>query len=101
MSRCSFATTARVDLQQIHDYIAGDSPAAALRFVDRLETQCIGLADHPHIGVARPEFGPTHRSLVVPGTRYVIIYRPADDGVEILHVRHGSQDLVSLFSAGQ
>ena len=31
-------------------------------------------------------FGPAHCSLVVPGTRYVIIYRPADDGVEILHV---------------
>ena len=36
-----------------------------------------------------------------PEPRYVIIYRPADDGVEILHVRHGSQDLVRLFSVGQ
>ena len=101
MSRCSFTLEACADLQQIHDYIAKDNPAAALRFVDRLEAHCTRLADHPHSGVARPQFGPVHRSLVVPGTRYVIIYRPADDGVEILHVRHGSQDLVRLFSAGQ
>ena len=101
MSRCSLTPAARADLQQIHDYIAKDNPAAALRFVDQLEAHCTRLADHPHSGVARPEFGPAHRSLVVPGTRYVIIYRHANDRVEILHVRHGSPDLVRLFSAGQ
>ena len=96
MSRCEFTPDARADLQQIHDFIAQDSPRNALRFVDRLEEQCYGLADHPYVGVARPEFGPTHRSCAVPRTRYIIIYRPVDDGVEIIHVRQGSQDLRQL-----
>ena len=90
MSRCVFTLEARTDLQQFHDYIARNSPANALRFVDLLERQCAQLADHPRMGMVRPEFGVAHRSFVVPGTRYIVIYRPTNDGVEIIHVRHGS-----------
>ena len=97
MSRCEFTPDARADLQQIHDFIAQDSPRNALRFIDRLEEQCYRLADHPYIGVGRSDFGPTHRSFTVPGTRYIVIYRPLDEGVEIIHVRQGSQDLGRLF----
>ena len=97
MSRCYFTPTAREDLQQIHDYIARDNPASALRFVERLEEQCTRLADYPLIGVVRPEFGHSHRAFVIPATRYLIVYRPTDDGVEVIHVRHGSQDLIGLF----
>ena len=98
MSRCYFTPTAREDLQQIHDYISRDSPATALRFVERLEEQCTRLADYPLIGVARPEFGHGHRTFVVPATRYIIVYRPTGDDVEIIHVRQGSQDLIRLFT---
>lgn len=97
MSRCVFTPTARADLQQIHDFIAQDSPTNALTFVDRLEESCLTLADFPYMGTARPEFGSDLRSFVVPGTRYVIICRPIDDGVVIIHIRHGSQDLITLF----
>ena len=97
MSRCVFSVEARGDLVQIHDYIARDSPSAALRFVERLEAQCERLSEHPSMGVSRPEFGAGHRSFVFPGTRYVIIYRPSVEGVEIIHVRHGSVDLLRLF----
>ncbi len=97
MNRCVFALEARADLQHIHDYIAQDSPRNALRFLDRLEEQCLRLADQPRMGVSRPEFGPEHRSFVMPGTRYLIIYRTITDGVEIVHVRHGSQNLRRLF----
>ena len=97
MSVCLFTPQARDDLQQIYDYIAQSSPANALRLTDRIEERCHLLADYPYIRIARPEFGSSHRSFVVPGTRYIIVYRPVDDGVEIIHVRHGSQDLHSLF----
>ena len=55
MSRCVFSLEARADLLQIFDYIAQDSPANALLFVDRLEEQSQRLADYPWMGVARPE----------------------------------------------
>ncbi len=97
MSHCVFSHEARDDLQHIHSYIAQDNPGSALRLIDRLEEQCLLLADQPRMGVARPEFGPEHRSFAAPGTRYIIIYRPMSGGVEILHVRHGSRDLRLLF----
>ena len=97
MSHCVFSLEARADLQNIHSYIAQDSPRSALRLIDRLEEQCLRLADQPRMGVARPEFGPEHRSFAVPGTRYIIIYRPMSGGVEIIHIRHGSRDLRRLF----
>ena len=97
MSRCDILPTARADLQQIHDYIAENSPASALRFVQRLENRCYLLADHPYIGIGRLDLGEDCRSFVVPGTDYIVIYRPLEDGVEIIHVRHGSQKLSRLF----
>ena len=97
MSRCDILPTARADLLQIHDYIAEHSPANALRFVQRLEDRCYLLADHPYIGIARLDLGENCRSFVVTGTDYIIIYQPIEDGVEIIHVRHGSQNLRRLF----
>ena len=97
MSQCVFSHEARSDLRNIQSYIAQDSPGNALRLIDRLEEQCLLLASQPRMGVARPEFGPEHRSFVVSGTRYIIIYRPTSGGVEIIHIRHGSRDLNSLF----
>ena len=97
MSVCLFTHQARDDLQQIYDYIAQSSPANAISLIERLEQRCFLLADNPYIGIARPEFGANHRSFVVPGTGYIVVYRPIEDGVEIIHVRHGSQDLIRLF----
>ena len=73
MSRCIFSLESRSDLQQIHDYIAQESPRSAIRIMGRLEEMCLLLADQPRIGVARPEFGAEHRSFLAPATRYVII----------------------------
>jgi addiction module RelE/StbE family toxin len=98
MSRCEFSPQARADLLQIHDRIAQDNPANALRFVDRLEQQCYRLADHPYMGRSRSDLGPGFRSFVVPGTRYLIIYRVVEDGVQIIHVRQGGQDLNRLLN---
>lgn len=97
MSRCDILPTARADLQQTHDYIAEHSPSSALRFVQRLENRCYLLADNPYIGIARLDLGENCRSFVVPGTDYIIVYQPLENGVEIIHVRHGSQDLRRLF----
>ncbi len=97
MSRCYFTPEARSNLQHIHDYIAQDSPANALSFVNLLEGQCERLAEGPFIGIERPEFGLDIRSFVVPGTRYMIFYRPTIGGVEVLYIAHGSRDLRRLF----
>ena len=97
MSHFDLTHGAREELHQIHDYIAQFEYESALRLIRRIEERFELLADYPYLGVARPEFGATHRSFVVDGTDYIIIYRPVVDGVDILHIRHGSQDLRRLF----
>ena len=52
MSRCEFTPGARADFREIHDYIAEDSPANALRLIDRIESQCYRLAEQPYMGVS-------------------------------------------------
>lgn len=92
-----FTDEAISDLEYIEEYISQNNPTAARRLIERIRDVCFTLADNPYMGVARPDFGPVHRSFVVPRTRYIIIYRPIDDNVEILYVREGSQDIHRLF----
>ena len=97
MNRYYVTPAAREDLQQVHDYIAQFDNDNALHFVERIAERFSLLSDYPYLGVARPRFGADIRSLVVPNSDYIIFYRPIDDGVEVLRVVHGSQDLGKLF----
>lgn len=92
-----FTDGAISDLDHIEDYTSRDSPQTARRLLERLRDACSMLAERPLMGRARPELGSDIRSIVVPRTRYIIIYRALEDGVQIIHVRQGSQDLNRLF----
>ena len=96
--RPDFNDQAIRDLDHIEDYISRDNPQAARRLLQRLRDACFTLAEQPLMGRARSELGSDIRSFVVPKTRYVIVYRPVEDGVQIIHVRQGSQNINRLFS---
>lgn len=80
---------AREDLIAIWSYIALNNPMAADRTLDRLEDKLGLLARNPHLGVARPEIGADMR--LFPVGKYLILYRPLEDGVEIVRVIHGAR----------
>ena len=63
---------AETGILEIWDYIADDSPAAADRWVDRIDEQFSLLAAQPLIGRRREELAPGMRSF--PVGRYVILY---------------------------
>lgn len=95
MSRCQFTAPARLDLLEIYEYIAPDNPAAAARWIDKLESECRKLADMPGMGRRREDLAPGLRSFVVGA--YLIFYRPIDGGVQITRVLHGARDIDRLF----
>jgi toxin ParE1/3/4 len=95
MSRCEFTDRAITDLEDIHDFVALDSPSAAARLVALIRERCFLLAENPMMGRRRPEHGPNLRSF--PVGNYIIFYRPADNGVQILRVVSGSRDIDALF----
>jgi toxin ParE1/3/4 len=76
-------------LEEISDYIAKDSPAAADRVTDRLRTATQILLAHPAIGRVGRISGT--RELVMADLPYIIPYRVTETGVELLSVIHTSQ----------
>lgn len=89
-----FAPSARQDLLDIFDYIARDKPIAAANWIDKIEEKCALIATMPGLGEKRPEYGQYIRSSIVG--RYVIFYRPVDDGIEVVRVISGGRDVRSL-----
>jgi toxin ParE1/3/4 len=95
MAAVYFAHQAREDLIDIWLHIAADDPGAADRVLDRLELAATNLTGNPRMGPARADIRPGLRYLV--SDTYLILYRVAEDGVEIIRVVHGRRDLFGLF----
>jgi toxin ParE1/3/4 len=83
---------ARQDIYEAFFQIAFDNISAGAALKARLEARLQTLADNPEMGVARPEFGRSVRFFPFE-QRYLIIYRPFRDGVEILRFLHGARDI--------
>ena len=87
--RVYFTRAAREDLIAIWTHIA-----AADRVLDRLEEAASHLADNPQMGPARDDIRPGLRYLV--SGSYLLLYRIADGGIEIVRAVHGRRDLYGL-----
>ncbi len=85
---------ARTDLREIGAYIAERNPHAAKRLVLKIRETFRILGETPGIGMARPELRPHIRTF--PVAAYIIAYRPAKRGIEILRVLHGARDWRAL-----
>ena len=95
MPRVVVSPAARADLADIWRYIADDNPAKADAYLDLIESTCQVLADHPFMGRSRPELAAGVHSF--PVARYVVFYRLASDGVEVVRVLHGARDIGATF----
>ena len=77
------------DLDAAYEYIAQNSPDAALNIVERIEAAVAALTHHPRIGRAGRVSGT--RELVVTGTPFIVAYRTAASGIDVLAVMHGAR----------
>ena len=83
---------AKVKYSALAEYIAHDRPDAAYRWIETIERVCGMLAENPDLGQTRNS--PNHgacRSFV--SGNYVIFFRSASDGVEIIRIVRGERDL--------
>jgi toxin ParE1/3/4 len=95
MPSVRFLPLARDDLHEIWEYIAQDNIEAAERLVNRIEELGQLLAQHLHLGRQREEVAAGLRSF--PMDRYLVFYRPIEDGIEIVRVLHASRDIDNIF----
>ncbi|WP_342361631.1 type II toxin-antitoxin system RelE/ParE family toxin [Terrarubrum flagellatum] len=86
-----FTKQAEDDLISIWRYIANESPQAADRVLDRINSRCQGLAAHPYSGPPREEIAAGVRHLAIDG--YLTLYRVRNEQVEILRVLHGARNI--------
>jgi toxin ParE1/3/4 len=71
--------------------MAADSVKAADALINRIDRTLDMLAEQPHAGRARNDLAPELRSF--PVGSYVIFYVPLSDGVEMVRVMGGRQDI--------
>lgn len=90
-NRFGKAPQADHDLDSIWDFIASHSIRAADKQIARIGEIFEMLLENPLAGRERPELRADLRSF--PAGNYVIFYVPLPDGIEIIRVMHGRQDI--------
>ena len=83
------------DLISIFDWIAGDSPANATAFIEKLDQRIGSLKIHPFLGrIPRDDQLKNYRLLVIES--YLVFYVVHGRTVEIHRVVHGSRQLEDI-----
>jgi toxin ParE1/3/4 len=102
MARVLIRITARRDLTD-HFVFFGENASVevARRFLDSSNSTFQELAQMPEIGVSRTFRNPKYASVrmwpVKGFDKYLVFYRPLEDGIEVLRVIHGARDIEKLF----
>jgi toxin ParE1/3/4 len=96
MPQVNRAHQANGDLIDMLRHIGRHNPTAASRFSADVDKKCGRLAQFPELGAACEELAPGLRQVSVG--KYVLFYRPTDDGIELIRVLHGARDIATLFN---
>ncbi|MGJ5203512.1 type II toxin-antitoxin system RelE/ParE family toxin [Bradyrhizobium sp. HKCCYLR20261] len=93
-----WSNQAQADLIDIYLLIGVEQPAAAERYLDRIEAKLELLRSQPRMGVRRSDIRPSMRMLVE--TPYLLLYRTVPDtdegpidAVEVIRVIDGRRNL--------
>jgi len=77
------------DLSNVKEYIYRDNPRAAREIALKIVDASERIIQFPEVGRAGKVSGA--RTLVVPGTKYFIVYRIKKNATHFLRVLHGRQ----------
>jgi toxin ParE1/3/4 len=95
MSRYLISPSASRDLNAIADYFLTRNVDAGEKLFHEFTKKCQYISQFPNLGKSYSYLRPSLRGLPLDG--YIIFYRVVNDGVEIVRVVSGRQDLESLF----
>ncbi|MCH8044662.1 MAG: type II toxin-antitoxin system RelE/ParE family toxin [Planctomycetes bacterium] len=103
MPRVVWDQDAEQDLRDIAHYIGVEcqSPQGARNLLRAIREKCELYAAQPELGTACPDLAPDLR-IFSCGTqsnprRYVVLYLPAGDGIQVVRVFEGHRDYPALF----
>jgi toxin ParE1/3/4 len=90
VNRVRWTTPAAADFARIVEHIHKDNPSAAHRVAQTIYKRVAALRMFPHRG--RIGLAPDTRELVFAPLPYVVVYEIIDEDVQVLRIRHTSQD---------
>lgn len=103
MGRVVKRETAKRDLIDHADFIADESPEAAMRFLAAAEQSFKQLAEMPALGTPYNAIAPVLKDIrrfrVKGFDNYLIFYFPLKDGIEVVRVLHGARDIEAIFES--
>ena len=96
MARVCWTDKAEESILSIGRYIIErtQSRQRGLDVISRIEEKCVRYATFPLSGTSREDIGPGLRCF--PVDSLVVIYRPLEDGIVVILVAHGHQDLRTI-----
>ena len=96
MSRVCWSDKAEDSVLAVARYVIEQTQSRqrGLDLIGKIEEKCRRYAQFPEGRTARPDLGPGLRCF--PVENLVVIYRPIDNGITIILVAHGRQDVRSI-----
>ena len=97
MPQAEWSDLASDDLKEIGRYIGRQQhrPSTAAKIMREIRNHCDHLALSPYSGTGRPDLGDEIR--ITSYKRWVIIFSPTVDGIDVLRIVDGSRDWTKLF----
>lgn len=96
MSRFSIAPSASQDLDRVAEYFLERNIDTGEKLFREFNQKCLNLVNFPYMGRSYDRIRPNLRGIPLDG--YIIFYQVVDEGIEILRVVNGRQDLEALFT---
>ena len=100
MAEVHFTDSAELDLEEIGDHIAIESPPSAQRLVRNLRQACTKLSYSPNRYSNVPRFEGRGLRRIVVG-QYLIIFRVEADRIMVLRILHGARDYEAILFADE
>lgn len=101
MARVVKRSAAERDLDEIASFLQQASPYTAIRFLEAVDRASERLAEMPGLGSlgesAHPALAGLRLCPVRRFPKYLILYRPIAEGIEVVRVFHGARDIENLF----
>ena len=99
MSQYIISPEAIRDLDEIADYFVARNVEADERFIDEFTKKCHYLTQFSLMGRSYSQLRPYLRG--IPLQNYIIFYRIANDGIEIMRIIRGDRDLEAFFEENE
>lgn len=98
MRRVRLSPRAARDVEEIGDFIARDSPARAVSFIEELLAKCEAITETPAAWPEQPGLAPGVRRAV--HQRYLLFYTVHARHIRIERILHGARDIDWRFFRG-